>query len=290
MSAYLQPRTMEELQNALYSLPERTYVLAGGTDLMPKLRAQRPAYDCMLSLCGIPALRVIEENEGWLRIGAMVTHAMVADDARVARYFNALRMACSRVGSQQIRNKGTLCGSLVNASPAGDIMPCMFLYGGEVEILGKDGLRRVAAKEFLDAGGKPVLARNEILTAILLPVDPALHSCFVKLGSRAEVTIAQISICASWKMDGAARNVCSAYVGAIDRKPLAFPSPQLLGDPGTADEAGKLLSEEIRRIRENRSRPSKLKITEGEQLYKERAAKGVVYDVMTAMGVFEPEQ
>lgn len=287
MTEFVQPGSIQELQALLPQLPARTAVLAGGTDLMPKIRSQHPDYDCMLSLWGIPELRGIEEQDGWLRIGAMVTHAMAAADASVGRYFAGLQMACSHVGSQQIRNKGTLCGSLINASPAGDIMPCVFLYGGEVEILGVDGSRRVAAQAFLNESGKPVMAPNEILLAIWLPIDPERKSCFVKLGSRREVTIAQISICAAWKDREGQPDICCAYVGAIDRRPLPFPNAALLGSAATAEAAAAALRDEIRAIRQRRSRPPKLKITEAEQLYKERAARGVVYDAMASMGVLE---
>lgn len=286
---YIQPSCMEELRRALSVLPERTAVLAGGTDLMPRLRAKRPELDAILSLWTIPELRSIEEREGWMRIGAMVTHAQAAGDEAVGRHFRALQMACSHVGSQQIRNKGTLGGSLANASPAGDIMPCLFLYGGQVELLGPEGGRRLPAEEYLGADGRTALGVNEILTALWLPVVPELRSCFVKLGSRAEVTIAQISICTAWYERPEGPEIFSAWVGAIDRRPVPFPAPEHLARADTAKQAADALAGEISRIKQIRSRPSKLKLTQAEQCYKERAAKGVVYDVLEQMGVMTGE-
>ena len=282
---YLQPKSMGELKGLLPSLPEGTAVLAGGTDLMVAIRERGLDCACILSLWCVPELRKIREEDGWLRIGAMVTHAEAARDGRVRRYFRGLAMACGHVGSQQIRNKGTLGGNLMNASPAGDIAPCLFLYGGQVELLGEGGVRRLAAEEFLTAPGKPNTRAGEVLTAILLPVDRELDSCFVKLGSRREVTIAQISLCAAWKMEDGAPAEVRAFAGAIDRRPCPFPRPELLARPETAEQAGQALSGQIRDIRQRRSRPSKLKITPAEQLYKERAAMGVVCDLMEAMGV-----
>ena len=281
---YIQPRTMEELRELLPTLPERTAVLAGGTDLMIQIRDRHPDYDCILSLWSLAELRKIEEQDGWLRIGAMVTHAAAAEDSRIGRYFQGLRMSCSHVGSQQVRNKGTLGGSLMNASPAGDIAPCVFLYGGEIEVLSGGGSRRIPVEEFFSERGKPVIHRGEILTAIWLPIDGQLHSCFRKLGSREEVTIAQISLCAAWKETDGRKEVLRAFAGAIDQRPVPFSGAQLLGQPERAEEAAEMLSEQIREIRLKRTRPPKLKITEAEQLYKERAAKGVVYDVMELMG------
>lgn len=223
---YIQPNSLEELSVLLPDLPEHTVVLAGGTDLMPKLRAKRPEVDCMLSLWKVPELRGIWARDGWLRLGAMATHAEAAGSELVRQYAQALQMACARVGSQQIRNKGTLGGSLVNASPAGDIMPCLFLCGGRVELMGPDGVREVTSEEFLSPDGRASMGRKEILTAIRLPMDQELRSCFVKLGSRTEVTIAQISLCAAWRETSAGPEVLRAYTGAIDSRSLPFPEPQ----------------------------------------------------------------
>ena len=283
---YFQPGSLEELKGLLPTLPGGTAILAGGTDLMVKLRERNLDLPCILSLCRVPQLREIREEGGWLKVGAMVTHAAAARDERVRRYFPALYMACSHVGSQQIRNKGTLGGSVMNASPAGDITPCLFLYGGEAEMLGRDGTsRRLPVERLLNAAGKPETAEGEVLTALWLPIDPALRSCFVKLGSRREVTIAQISLCAAWREEGGRPVDVRAFAGAIDRRPVPFPGPGLLAAPETADQAAQAISQRIREIREGRSRPSKLKLTPAEQLYKERAARGVVYDLMGAMGV-----
>lgn len=283
---YLQPGSMEELRALLSTLPEKTAVLAGGTDLMPKMRSQKLGHECILSLWRVPELQVIEEQEGWLKIGAVVTHAAAAANELIRRYFNGLYMACSHVGSQQIRNKGTLGGSMMNASPAGDIAPCIFLYGGELEVLGKDGFRRIGVEQFLSSSGKPAVQPGELLTAIWLPIRPQLHSCFIKLGSRREVTIAQISMCAAWE-EGCGIRVCSAYTGAIDRRPVPLPDFTLLQQAETADQAAESVAAQIQEIRCKRNRPPKLKLTQAEQLYKERAVKGVVYDLMEAMGVLK---
>ena len=189
-------------------------------------------------------------------------------------------MACSQVGSQQIRNKGTLGGSLANASPAGDIIPCIFLYGGKIEILGEHGIRSVDAESFLLENGCTLLGRNELITSILLPLEEERKSCFVKLGSRREVTIAQISLCISWKEEDNEKKDMKGFIGAVDIRPVEFEKAYLLGENSeeSREEAAAWLADKIRGIRSNRTRESKLKITEAEKLYKERAVKGIVFD------------
>lgn len=285
IETYLQPKSLEELRQLLPRLTPDSVILAGGTDLMIKLRQKRPQVDLCLSLWSVPELRQLEETDGWLKIGAMVTHDTAARSALVERYFPGLVMACAHVGSQQIRNKGTLCGNVANASPAGDMIPCMYLYNAQVEILSAQGTRRVGIREFYTDKGRSILNGQEAVTALWLPIEPERHSCFIKLGSRTEVTIAQISVGVSWTGEEGHRENIRLYVGAVDTRPVAFSHPELLctGEEEALDQAAQLLHDQIRAIRLNRTRESKLKLTEAEKLYKERAAKGILYDAAQLM-------
>lgn len=286
---YLQPKTMQELQEGLSSLSEESVILAGGTDLMPHIRSCRPHIDTFLSLCKLKEMQGIIEQDGWIRIGAMVTHAEISLDTRIKKYFNALLSACAQVGSQQIRNKGTIGGNLVNANPAGDILPCLMLFNCEMETFSAVGVsKRIGVNSFLTELGKPSLGRHEVLTAIWLPIDCDKKSCFVKLGSRREVTIAQISLCLSWEKSGNRYDSIEAYMGAVDVRPLKIEEAQeVLGNnplrTESMDALSEMLSEKIRAIRMRRKHESKLKVMDCEKLYKERAVKGVVYDAIAYM-------
>lgn len=286
---YLQPKTMQELQEGLHGLSEKSVILAGGTDMMVHIRDMKPHIDTYLSLCKLKEMQGISEQDGWIRIGAMTTHAEAASDDKVKRYFNALSSACRRVGSQQIRNKGTIGGNLMNANPAGDVLPCIMLFGGEIETFSANGAyKRISIDKFPTETGKASLGRQEVLSAIWLPIDCNKKSCFVKLGSRTEVTIAQISLCLSWKKTDDKYDSIEAYMGAVDTRPLKIEEAQaaLGNNPFSAenmDAFSEMLSEKIRAIRMNRKHESKLKILECEKLYKERAVKGVVYDAVACM-------
>lgn len=289
---YLQPDTLEKLEELLPVMTDKSAVLAGGTDLFPRIREGKQTPDRYISLCRIEDLKKIEEIDGWLKIGAMVTHEQAAGDGKIKQYFKALHMACSKVGSQQIRNKGTIGGNIVNASPAGDIMPCVFLYGGEVEIMSTKGYRRIKIEEFLRENGKTDLGIQEILTAVWLPEDAEKKSCFIKLGGRREVTIAQISLCASWSEKGGRKENIKVYAGAVDVKPILFSEAELLAQDReeATEQAASALRRQIKEIRMRRMRESKLKITEAEKLYKERAAKGMIYDLAALMEAEKKEK
>jgi carbon-monoxide dehydrogenase medium subunit len=284
MTKYLQPKTKDELKEAMGTLTEKSLIIAGGTDLMPKIREELPETDVFLSLSKMQDLKEIEVRDGVLYIGAMVTHAMAAKNPDILKYATALSDACSHVGSQQIRNRGTLGGSLINASPAGDVLPCLCLLNATLELMDAQGnTRSVPATEFTQGAGRTVCEAGEVLCAILIPVREDRKSAFIKLGSRKEVTIAQISIAFSWDNKEGYFHP-EGYLGAVDTRPVHLDElPELIKE-GVVDDAckdaiAKSLRERITVIRTNRKRPPKLKITEAERLYKERAVRSVVYDL-----------
>lgn len=283
---YFQPSDGKELLRDLGQLTKSSILLAGGTDVLPMVRVRQPEVDAYLSLSHMEELKQIERVGDFMKIGAMATHTQLSEHPDIRKFFKALSMACERVGSRQIRNKGTIGGSLVNATPAGDMMPCAFLFHGEMEMMDFQGkLRRVPAEEFLTPEGKPNIGEREILKALWLPVTPERKSCFVKLGTRSEVTISQISICLSWEMYGSECRSLEGYLGAVEKRPLPIQSLSLLEGicPVPEEKTAQLsetLEELIRGIREVSTRESKLRITESEKVYKERAVKGVVYDAV----------
>lgn len=288
MSQFLQPHTMQELADALGQMTEKSRIIAGGTDLIIELRNRRPEVDTMINIWGLPELTGVREEDGWVRVGAATTHDAISKDPIIKEKFTALAMACSKVGSQQVRNKGTIGGSLVNASPAGDMIPCVCLFKGEIEVLKADGTTyRIPAADFTLGVKKTAMQPQEALVAIWMPVRENRHSAFVKLGSRKEVTIAQINMAISWEKDEHYHDI-EGYLGAVDTKPLYLEELEsILANKEITKEQREELTQSLRNritvIRENRKRPPKLKITEAEQLYKERSVRSVVYDIIDLM-------
>ncbi|MBQ6622510.1 MAG: FAD binding domain-containing protein [Mogibacterium sp.] len=290
MSEYLQPKSISELKEALRAMTPQSRILAGGTDLMVERRRDHPETDCILSLSHVPELRGIGLVPGaaggtdLLRIGSMETHDRIAGNPLVRQYFPALAEACASVGSQQIRNRGTIGGNLCNATPADDTMPCVTLFGGELEILNADGqMRRLPVSELVTDFGQTCLKPEEVITAVYLPVQPGRKSSFIKLGSRKAVTIAQLSMAVFWETDGEGQvQSAEGCLGAVSLHPLPFPELGRILAGGATDPAGELadvIRGRIREIRQSRRRPPKMKITEAEQLYKERAARAVTEDL-----------
>lgn len=285
---YLQPENQEELQNCLMQMTDKSVILGGGTDLIIKIRDRKPEIDLYVSICKVKEMQGITEEEGYIRIGAMATHSEIAANPLVQKHLQALSMACDHVGSKQIRNKGTIGGNIANASVAGDMLPCLYLFDAQIQVLQPDGqIRYIKATKYGGQDEQDKLGKKEAIMAIMFPVCTR-KSCFVKLGPRKEVTIAEISLAMLWEeKDGKYENV-RGVLGAVDVKPLLLQEAEEIfgGTCITKTETDRFvqsLSDRIKQIRERRKRQPKLRIHEWERVYKERAVKGVVYDVIQLM-------
>lgn len=274
MSVYLQPRSLEELIPVLAMMTENGAVLAGGTDLLPQLRETGREPDIILSLCKLPELRQISASPEGLRIGAMVTHAQIAANPVVRQHYSALALACASVGSQQIRNKATLAGNLATASPAGDTIPCCYLFNAQVELLSPKGLRRMPIATLITGAKQTILRPGEIIKAVLLPPRQG-GSWFYKLGNRSTVCRAHFIVTASWEVvkDDACLDA-RLFVGAIAAQPLNISeAAAILAAPLDSAASGDALWQVI----ENKLPPRKT------NLYKAAAARGAARDFVSGV-------
>lgn len=169
--------------------------MAGGTDLLTRGRGRSLGEVALLE--GIAGLDGIVSEAGWLRIGATATHARVLRHPVVRERLAVLAQALTSLGSPLIRNMGTLGGNCITASPAGDTLPPLYALDALVELVSRDGARRLPVSEFLVAPGRTTLAPGEILAAFLVPLPPAgaLHH-FEKVGRRDALAIAVASLAA----------------------------------------------------------------------------------------------
>lgn len=199
------PRSLDELWPALTENPDAV-LMAGGTDLTPARRKGliRPAE--VICLERIDRLHRIERTDREIRLGAMVTHERLAAEAELTAALPLLAQACAQVGGPQIRRMGTLGGNLCTASPAGDALPPLYAHGAEVELTSAKGSRRLPVSEFIVGPGQTGLAKGEILTAVLVPVDPKwnLHH-FEKVGKRNALAISLVSLAALIARDDSGR-------------------------------------------------------------------------------------
>ena len=161
-------------------------------------------------------LKSIVLDGGCLSIGALVTHADLASDRLIRDHAAALAEAASVIGSPQIRNRGTVGGNLVNASPAGDTVGPLVALDADLILMSTTGPRTVPAARFADGPGATVLREDELLATIRLKADPDRLSGYARLGARRALACAKVSVAlaARRKSDGPLTDVRVA-LGAV---------------------------------------------------------------------------
>lgn len=153
-------------------------------------------------MSAIPGFAEIRLEDGFVVIGAGATHAMIASQELVQRHAPALAKAAGLIGSPAIRNRGTLGGNLVNASPAADTVPPLFVLGAEVSLQGPRGMRWVAVERFATGPGQTVRDPTEIVTAVRFRArQEAYRSVFERLGTRKALAIARVSVAVGSQVD-----------------------------------------------------------------------------------------
>jgi carbon-monoxide dehydrogenase medium subunit len=215
---YIRPRAVSEVFDVLAKEGAAAKLLAGGTDLLVRLRLGhvRPAVVVDLKhLSGLsPEIRL---TDGVVRIGATAVMTDVLGDARVRTHFPALVEAASVVGSVQIRNRATVAGNICNASPAADTAPALLAYGARVNLVGVAGPRQVPLSGFFTGPGRTVMNAGELVESIDLPV-PATETgaAFGRITRRYGVDLATINLCCLVTRSGVTRFA----FGAVGPRPF----------------------------------------------------------------------
>lgn len=187
----LKPRSLSE---ALELLSQGGKPLAGGTDLFVRLKKGVESPEFLVYIGELPELRVLEETEDGLLIGAALTHAELLSSPLTAR-FPILRMSLSTIGSPAIRAMGTIGGNLVNASPAGDSLIPLYLLSARVRTESTNGSREIPVEDFILGPGKTALKPGELVRSIFLPFPQGSPlSYFRKVGRRRALVIAVASL------------------------------------------------------------------------------------------------
>lgn len=194
---YYVPMSLSEAIKLLGSANDNTHILAGGTDIVIAMHQKRITADVVVDIKKIKELEFIEEDNGKIRIGALTTFTALERSELINQKARVLALACSEVGSTQVRNIGTIGGNVVNASPAADSVPALIALNAVAVIESIDGTREIAIKDIFEGMHKTKLNKNEILTHICFKaLSGNVYTGFRKLGRRAALAIARISVVA----------------------------------------------------------------------------------------------
>ena len=162
--AYETPASLADAQKAIATGGAR--FLAGGQSLLPAMKLGLAAPEALVDLGGIAELKAIRVGGGTVTIGAMATHASVAESQAVRDAIPALAELAGNIGDRQVRNRGTIGGSLANADPAADYPAAVLGLGATIQT----DRRTLAADDFFRGLYETALAEGEIITAVSFPV------------------------------------------------------------------------------------------------------------------------
>ena len=192
---YFAPQKIEEALEILSRYGKEIKIIAGGTDLLIQYYDRLYEVSNWLDLKNIKELKEIRIYQNQMEIGAMVTHAQLENSEDIKKYFPVLCLAAADIGSPQIRNRGTIGGNIVNASPAGDLLAPLMAYDAQFRLLSTQGEKIVPAEEFFVGPKKTILEPAQLLTRIILPLpSERTYGCWIKIGKRKALIIATITL------------------------------------------------------------------------------------------------
>jgi carbon-monoxide dehydrogenase medium subunit len=169
---YHRPARAEDAVSLLSELGDSAKVLAGGQSLVPMLALRLTAFEHLVDVGRVEGLHGIRFEDGSVRIGAATTQAAIERSAEVAAAVPLLARATPLIGHFQIRNRGTLGGSLAHADPAAEYPAVALVLDAELEVLGPTGRRTVDATDFFTGLWSTAVGDDELLTAVTFPVWP----------------------------------------------------------------------------------------------------------------------
>lgn len=233
---YREPKTLGEAIEILAGEGPRAVPLAGGTDLLVRMKQGVISPSLLVNLKRIAGLDRIERSDaGGLRIGTLTPIAAMERSLPVRRSYPVLNQAAGLLGSPSIRQLATLGGNVGRASPAADTVPALCVLKARVCAEGPAGKREIPIDAFFKGPGQSVLAPAEIITAIVLPDPaPASGAAYLKLGRREGMDCALVGVAAALSLNGGDRageaRVALASCGPV---PLRATSAEaiLLGGP-----------------------------------------------------------
>lgn len=250
------PETIDEAISLLESHSGKAKYIAGGTDVMVKVKEGKLEPDLLISLKKIPGIDKIELNPstGELKIGSMVTHRELETSQLIQKQYPIIHDAVSNIGSLQIRNVATIGGNLVNAVPSADGAIPLIALDAKVTFVGTTGEQTEELRKFFLGPGQNILHPSEVLTSLLIPsMLPNTGSAYIKFSRRAAMELPLLGVGVLISLDESLAKCVKARIclGVAAPVPLrAFEAEKYLeGKPVNVEnltEAGRIAGNEAK--------------------------------------------
>lgn len=257
------PGTLEEAFSLLGKYGKEAIIMAGGTDLVPRLKHRTINYKYLVNIKKIQGMDGISySRESGVSIGALTKIRALEKSPVIRDHFRPLWEAAGQIGSVQVRNIATLGGNLCNAAPSAETAAPLLALEARALVAGPEGERTVPLNDFFLGPGKTVLKQAEILKEIHIPpLPPRTGGTYFKLSTRKAMDIAMVGVASVLTLkDGMCQN-CQIGLGAVAPTPVrAIKAEQLLQghklEPDLLEKAGLEAMKECQPISDHRASAS----------------------------------
>ena len=221
---YFAASTMSEAMKLLGQYGKKAVILAGGTDLVPRINTYGLKPGALIYI-GKLGLDYIKEEKGRMVIGAATPMAKIAGSKLVAKKASALAEAALQAGTAAIRTAGTIGGNLANASPAADLATPLLVLDADLSLVSQKKKRVVALKEFFKGPGQTLLQPGEMIKEISFPI-PKGKTAFVKLGRRKALTLSVVNAAVRLEVNRKKCQEVRIALGSVAPIPLRCPKAE----------------------------------------------------------------
>jgi len=230
---YHEPSTLEEALQLLSELGGNAKVMAGGTDLLVRMKLKVDTPHHVISIARVPGFdAVIPRNGHGVTVGSAVTAATLSRHELLMDRFAPLALAAGKLGAPMIRNRATIGGNLVNARPAADLPPPCMVLGATLKLKSVSGERDVPVVEFIRGPGDTLIEPHELMVSINMETPPPWSGgSYIKLGARKALEISMVNVAALITLQGPNGPITDARIalGAVAPTPVrAYAAEELL--------------------------------------------------------------
>ncbi len=230
---YHEPDTLEEALRLLSELGGKAKVLAGGTDLLVRMKLHVERASHVISIARIPGMdSIIPRNGHAITVGAGVTAAALSRNELLLDRFTPLALAGGRLGAPMIRNRATVGGNLVNARPAADLAPACMVLNATLKLKSASSERDVSVNEFFRGPGESSIQANELMVSLNMDTPPPWSGgSFIKLGTRKTLEISMVNVATTLTLESPDGPITAARIalGAVAPTPVrAYAAEELL--------------------------------------------------------------
>jgi carbon-monoxide dehydrogenase medium subunit len=200
---YVKPTSLEHLVQELSQVRSLGAILAGGTDLLVKIRGGMRTHRVLFDVNDLQDLIGIEDKGDFVRIGACTRIREVGESETIKSFVPFLASAANQLGSPQIRNRATIGGNIISASPAADTVLPLMASGAKIRVKGAHGEREIVLDDFMKGPGQTDIREGEVLVEINIPkLGPTCRNHFLKVGRRRAMAISVVNLAGWMKKNG----------------------------------------------------------------------------------------